>query len=61
MAKKTFELVSEGYAQGEIDFLQLLTAQRTYSQINLTYLENLRKLWQQNVEIKGMLLKGSLE
>lgn len=60
-AQQTFELISLGYGQGEIDFLQLLTAQRTYSQINLAYLDKLRQLWRQNVEISGMLLKGSLD
>ena len=60
-AKETLELVTKGYQQGETDFLQLLTAQRTYSQINLTYLARLQQLWRQNVEIKGTLLNGSLE
>lgn len=60
-AKRTLDLVTVGYKEGEIDFLQLLTAQRTYSQINLTYLQQLRQVWQQNVEIKGMLLTGSLQ
>lgn len=60
-AKETLELVTKGYQQGETDFIQLLTAQRTYSQINLTYLTQLQQLWRQNVEIKGKLLSGSLE
>ncbi len=60
-AKETLDLVTEGYEQGEIDFLQLLTAQRTYSQITLTYLRQLREAWRQNAEIRGMLLTGSLE
>ena len=60
-AKQTLDLVTKGYREGEIDFLQLLTAQRTYSQINLTYLRQLQQVWRQNIEIKGMLLSGSLE
>lgn len=60
-AKKTLDLVNKGYQAGEIDFLQLLTAQRTYSQINLTYLQQLQLAWRQNVQIKGMLLTGSLK
>jgi cobalt-zinc-cadmium efflux system outer membrane protein len=60
-AKQTLDLVNKGYREGEIDFLQLLTAQRTYSQINLTYLQGLKQLWRQHVEIQGMLLSGSLE
>ena len=60
-AKETLDLVNKGYREGEIDFLQLLTAQRTYSQINLTYLQGLKQLWRQHVEIQGLLLSGSLE
>lgn len=60
-AKQTLDLVNKGYREGEIDFLQLLTAQRTYSQINLTYLRQLQQVWRQNIEIKGMLLSGSLD
>ena len=60
-AKETFHLISMGYEQGEIDFLQLLTAQRTYSQINLAYLEKLRQSWWESSNIKGMLLSGSLD
>jgi cobalt-zinc-cadmium efflux system outer membrane protein len=60
-AKESFELISQGYQAGEVDFLQLLTAQRTYSQAALQYLEKLRQAWQQSVEIQGMLLSGSLE
>lgn len=60
-AKQTLDLVTKGYEQGETDFLQLLTAQRTYSQINLTYLSQLQQVWRQRVEIDGMLLSGSLE
>ena len=60
-ARETLDLVNKGYREGEIDFLQLLTAQRTYSQINLTYLRQLKQLWRQHVEIEGLLLSGSLE
>ena len=60
-AKESFELVSLGYQQGEVDFLQLLTAQRSYSQAVLQYLQKLQQAWQQSVEIRGMLLSGSLE
>ncbi|WP_162273909.1 TolC family protein [Mariniblastus fucicola] len=60
-AKETLDLVNKGYREGEIGFLQLLTAQRTYSQINLTYLQQLKQLWRQHVEIEGLLLSGSLE
>lgn len=61
MAKETFQLISQGYQEGEVDFLQLLTAQRTYSQTVLQYLQKLQQAWRQSVEIQGMLLSGSLE
>ncbi len=60
-AKETFELISQGYQEGEVDFLQLLTAQRTYSQTVLLYLDKLQQAWQQSIEIQGLLLSGSLE
>ena len=60
-AKESFELISQGYQEGEVDFLQLLTAQRTYSQAVLQYLVKLQQAWRQSVEIQGMLLSGSLE
>jgi cobalt-zinc-cadmium efflux system outer membrane protein len=59
-SKQTLDLITMGYKEGEIDFLQLLTAQRTYSQINLSYLQQLQQAWRQNVAIKGMLLSDSL-
>ena len=59
-AKETLDLVSQGYREGEIDFLLLLTAQRSYSQTRLAYLRQLKQMWRQNVEINGMLLSGSL-
>jgi len=60
MAKETFDLVSEGYKKGEVGYLDMLTAQRTYFRANLSYIEALRELWQVTVRIEGMLLEGSL-
>jgi cobalt-zinc-cadmium efflux system outer membrane protein len=48
------------YEAGETNFLSLLTAQRTYSQTNLFYLESLRELRMAEVEIEGLLLLDSL-
>jgi cobalt-zinc-cadmium efflux system outer membrane protein len=59
-AKETFDLVSEGYKKGEVGYLDMLTAQRTYFRANLSYIEALRELWQVTVRIEGMLLEGSL-
>jgi len=60
-ARRTFDLVQQGYAQGEVGYLDLLAAQQTFSQTNLAYLDALGLLWQSYVQIDGLLLDGSLE
>jgi len=60
-AQKTFDLVQQGYAQGEVGYLDLLAAQQTFSQTNLAYLDALGLLWQSYVQIDGLLLDRSLE
>jgi cobalt-zinc-cadmium efflux system outer membrane protein len=59
-AEQTFDLVRRGYAAGEVGYLELLTAQRTYAQTNLTYLDALDSLWRSWTRIDGMLLDESL-
>lgn len=59
-ARETFELVSEGYAKGEVGYLDMLIAQRTFFQTNLLYIEALHKLWRAYIRIDGLLLDGSL-
>lgn len=60
-SKTTLDFVSQGYQAGEIGYLDLLTAQRTYSQTNLAYIEALGDLWAAMIEIEGLLLKDSLD
>jgi cobalt-zinc-cadmium efflux system outer membrane protein len=60
-AKENYELLESAYKAGEIDFLSLLTAQRTYFQANLAYIEALRQLRLKQAEMKGLLLSTSLE
>lgn len=60
-ARRSLDLVNEGYRVGEFNFLTLLTAQRTYSQTNLAYLASLEELWQSTMVIDGLLLTGSLQ
>ncbi|HVT26475.1 MAG TPA: TolC family protein [Lacipirellulaceae bacterium] len=60
-AQSSLDLVNEGYRQGEFYFLGLLTAQRTYFQMNLAYLDALLQLHESSIEIDGMLLRGSLQ
>ncbi len=59
-AQRTFDLVQQGYAQGEAGYLDVLAAQQTYSRTNLAYLDALGSLWQSYVQIDGLLLEGSL-
>jgi len=49
-AQRTFDLVQQGYAQGEVGYLDLLAAQQTFSQTNLAYLDALGSLWQSYVQ-----------
>ena len=41
-AQSSLDLVNSAYKQGEFGYLLLLTAQRTYFQTNLAYLDSLR-------------------
>lgn len=59
-AKSSLDLVDAGYRQGEFGFLTLLTAQRTYFQTNVAYVEALRQLRENTVAIEGLLLTDSL-
>jgi cobalt-zinc-cadmium efflux system outer membrane protein len=59
-AKETLDLVTTGYQQGEFSYLNLLTAQRTYFQSNLAYLDSLLELKSARVQIEGLLLSDSL-
>ena len=59
-ARKSLELTRAGYEQSEFNYLQLLTAQQTFSRTNLAYIERLRELWLANIRIDGMLLTGGL-
>ncbi len=60
-AREAMNLVASGYASGEVGYLDLLTAQRTYFQTNLAYLEALQRLWQSSARIDGLLLGDNLQ
>jgi cobalt-zinc-cadmium efflux system outer membrane protein len=60
-AQESLELTRKSYQVGEIGFIDLLTAQRTYFQTSLTYLESLQVLRLAEAEIDGYLLQDSLE
>ncbi|MHB8899398.1 MAG: TolC family protein [Thermoguttaceae bacterium] len=60
-AEESLKLTNSGYKQGEYGYLSVLTAQRTYFQTSLTYLDALRELRDSAATIEGNLLTGSLE
>ncbi len=59
-AKKSLTLVTNGYEKGQVKYLTLLTAQQTYVQVNLSYLNSMRELQTSSAVIEGQLLIGSL-
>jgi outer membrane protein, heavy metal efflux system len=60
-AQTSLNLVTEGYRQGHFDYVTLLTAQRTFFQVNLAYIEAVRDLRAATVAIEGNLLSDSLQ
>ncbi len=56
-AERTLSLIRTGYKADEFGVLELLTAQRTYFQTNLAYLDSQRELWVSIMEIRGLLLR----
>lgn len=61
VAQESLELTRRAYQAGETSYVTFLTAQRTFSQTNLAYLDSLRELRLAETEIEGLLLRGSLE
>ncbi len=60
-AEEALELTRTTYSVGETNYTALLTAQRTFSQTRLNYLDAVRSLRIAEVEIEGLLLRGSLQ
>lgn len=60
-AGRSLDFVTRGYREGQVDFLTLLTSQRTYYQVNLQYLDALQQLHSSAIMMAGQLLRGSLE
>ncbi|MEQ8786729.1 MAG: TolC family protein [Pirellulaceae bacterium] len=59
--KKSLDAVRANYQGVETSYIDLLTAQRTYAQMNLAYVESVGELWAAISEIDGLLLKDSLD
>ena len=53
-------LITMGYQDGQVDFLSMLTAQRTLLNVQLTYLRSSRKLHNAVTKLNGHLLFDSL-
>ena len=60
-AERSIQLVQQGYQHGQIDYLTLLSTQRTYFQIRVEYLQSLSQLHQNAILLKGRMLSGSLQ
>jgi len=60
-AQASLDLVAAGYRQGEFNYITLLTAQRTFFQVNLAYVDSMRDLRTIVVAIEGYLLTDSLQ
>jgi cobalt-zinc-cadmium efflux system outer membrane protein len=59
--QESLELTRKLYAAGEINYVNLLTVQRTFTQTHLSYLDSLLELRTAEAEIDGLLLSGSLQ
>ena len=60
-AGETQRLVAQGYRQGELSFLEYLTAQLTFFQSSVNYLDALRDYWTEYHRVSGLLLDANLE
>jgi cobalt-zinc-cadmium efflux system outer membrane protein len=60
-AEESLKLTRQLYGAGEGNYTTLLTAQRTYAQTQLNYLDAVRALRIAEIEIDGLLLSGSLQ
>ncbi len=59
-ARSAYDLVQQAYRNGESGYLDVLTAQRTLVQANLSYLNSLEQVRNGEVQVRGLLLTGSL-
>jgi len=59
-ARRSLNLVKKGYDEGQVDYLSVLTSQRTFVRVSLSYLTAVQELWSAALVIEGQLLSGSL-
>jgi outer membrane protein, heavy metal efflux system len=60
-AGEALTLVGQGYQQGEVGYLELLTVQRTFFQTNLDFVEAFRDFQVSRTRIDNLLLSNALE
>jgi cobalt-zinc-cadmium efflux system outer membrane protein len=60
-AQKSWDFVEQGFREQQVGSLSLLTSQRTYTRVNLMYVEALAELRRAVTLIEGMLLSDSLQ
>jgi outer membrane protein, heavy metal efflux system len=60
-AGEALALVGQGYQQGEVGYLELLTVQRTFFQTNLDFVEAFRDFQVSRTQIDNLLLSNALE
>ena len=58
-AERSLHLVTDGYEKGQVEYLTLLTAQQTYVEVKLSYLDSLQELRTASSIIEGQLLTDS--
>jgi len=59
-ARKNLELARRGYEGGELDYLPLLTAQRTFFQQSIAAVNAQTSLWLSVVQLQGLLIPAGL-
>jgi cobalt-zinc-cadmium efflux system outer membrane protein len=55
-AKETLDLITAGYQQGQLEYVQVYNVQQIYANKNLAYLQDLQAAWQRWAEIDGFLV-----
>ncbi len=59
-AEESLKLAIASYRSGEVSYLQVLTAQKTYVETNVAYIDAWMELRKVSTEIDGLLLTGGL-
>jgi cobalt-zinc-cadmium efflux system outer membrane protein len=60
-AQRAYELYLEKYREGAAAYPQFLIAQRTFFELQTSYISALENVWMSSVTLQGLLLTGSLD